>query len=98
MSASNTRSLTDDLGFSTDSRPENVRRNRIGAFLAAVRSWFRAWRRTRPFWGALWLIVAGAWIIYWMSFDIGIALTGGWSYSAGYVMGGALIMFGLVTW
>jgi hypothetical protein len=98
MTESTTRSLTDDLGFSNDSRPENVRRNRLGAFLAAVRSWFRAWRRTRPFWGALWLIVAGAWIIYWMSFDIGIALTGGWSYSAGYVMGGALIMFGLVTW
>ncbi|WP_328528627.1 DUF6114 domain-containing protein [Nocardioides sp. NBC_00368] len=94
-----TDSLTDDLGFSTDPRPGSAhRRNRLGAFLAASRSWFRAWRRTRPFWGALWLIVAGAWIIYWMSFDIGIALTGGWSYSAGYVMGGSLIMFGLVTW
>ncbi|EGD42388.1 putative membrane protein [Nocardioidaceae bacterium Broad-1] len=94
-----TDSLTDDLGFSTDpGRGSAHRSNRLGAFLAAARSWFRAWRRTRPFWGALWLIVAGAWIIYWMSFDIGIALTGGWSYSAGYVMGGSLIMFGLVTW
>ena len=94
-----TDSLTDDLGFSSDSGPEKVRRaHRLGTLLAAGRSWFRAWRRTRPFWGALWLIVAGAWIIYWMSFDIGIALTGGWSYSAGYVMGGSLIMFGLVTW
>ncbi|MGY0387566.1 DUF6114 domain-containing protein [Nocardioides sp. WG-D5] len=94
-----TDSLTDDLGFSTDPGPGSAHRsNRFGALLAAARSWFRAWRRTRPFWGALWLIVAGAWIIYWMSFDIGIALTGGWSYSAGYVMGGSLIMFGLVTW
>lgn len=98
MTEPTTRSLTDDLGFAAVSGPTDARRNRLGALFAGARSWFRAWRRTRPFWGALWVIVAGAWIIYWMSFDIGIALTGGWSYSAGYVMGGALIMFGLVTW
>lgn len=32
-----------------------------------------------------------------MNFSIGIALTGGWSYSAGYVMGGGLILFALVA-
>jgi hypothetical protein len=98
MTEPTTQSLTDDLGFSAVSGPANAPRNRLGALFAEARSWFRAWRRTRPFWGALWVIMAGAWIIYWMSFDIGIALTGGWSYSAGYVMGGGLIMFGLVTW
>ena len=66
--------------------------------LAVLRQWFRAFRRTRPFWGGLWTIVAGAEIIKAMSFQIGLALTGGWSYSAGYVMGGALILFGLVAW
>jgi hypothetical protein len=33
-----------------------------------------------------------------MSFSIGLALTGGWSYAAGYVMGGGLALFGLVAW
>lgn len=66
--------------------------------LDSARRWFRAWRRTRPFWGGLWTILAGAEIIRMMSFSIGIALTGGWSYSAGYVMGGGLVLFGLVAW
>lgn len=66
--------------------------------LGSARRWWRAWRRTRPFWGGLWTIVAGAEIIRMMSFSLGIALTGGWSYSAGYVMGGGLILFGLVAW
>lgn len=64
----------------------------------AARLWFRAWRRTRPFWGGLWCILAGAEIVKVMSFSIGLALTGGWGYSAGYVMGGGLILFGLVGW
>jgi hypothetical protein len=62
------------------------------------RLWFRAWRRTRPFWGGLWTVLAGLEIIKAMSFSIGLALTGGWSYAAGYVMGGGLILFGLVAW
>lgn len=66
--------------------------------LRPTRRWFRAWRRTRPFWGGLWTILAGLWIIKFMSFSIGLALTGGWSYSAGYVMGGGLVLFGLVAW
>ncbi|HVX52892.1 DUF6114 domain-containing protein [Nocardioides sp.] len=62
------------------------------------RRWFRAWRRTRPFWGGVWTILAGLEIVKAMSFSIGLALTGGWSYAAGYVMGGGLILFGLVAW
>lgn len=65
--------------------------------LNAARLWFRAWRRTRPFWGALWTILAGAEIVKMMSFSFGLALTGGWAYSAGYVMGGGLILMGLVA-
>lgn len=66
--------------------------------LSVVRRWFRAWRRTRPFWGGLWTVLAGAEIIKAMSFSIGLALTGGWSHSAGYVMGGGLVLFGLTAW
>jgi len=64
----------------------------------AARRWFAAWRRTRPFWGGLWTIVAGLWIVKMMSFSIGLVLTGGWGYAAGYVLGGALVLFGLVAW
>lgn len=60
--------------------------------------WSTAWRRTRPFWGGLWCVVAGAEIIKFMHFSIGLSLTGGWNYSAGYVMGGGLILFGLTGW
>lgn len=66
--------------------------------LDVVRRWFRAWRRTRPFWGGLWTVLAGAEIIKAMSFSVGLALTGGWSHSAGYVMGGGLVLFGLTAW
>lgn len=65
--------------------------------LDEARLWFRAWRRTRPFWGALWTALAGAEIIRLMSFSFGLALTGGWAYSAGYVMGGGLILMALTS-
>ncbi|HEY0889777.1 MAG TPA: DUF6114 domain-containing protein [Nocardioides sp.] len=60
--------------------------------------WFTAFRRTRPFWGGLWCILAGLELMWAMSFSIGLALTGGWSYAAGYVMGGGLVLFGVTTW
>ncbi|MGZ4451799.1 MAG: DUF6114 domain-containing protein [Nocardioides sp.] len=66
--------------------------------LREARILFAAFRRSRPFWGGLWTIVAGAWIVKVMSFPLGIALNGGWSYSAGYVVGGSLIVFGVVAW
>jgi hypothetical protein len=68
------------------------------SLLAAGWRWFAAFRRTRPFWGGLWMILAGLWIVRAMNFSIGLALTGGWSFAAGYVMGGGLILFGLVAW
>ncbi len=66
--------------------------------LASAAGWFRAFRRTRPFWGGLWCIAAGAWIIRSMFFSFVLAVSGGWSYSAGYILGGGLVLFGLVSW
>lgn len=66
--------------------------------IGSARRWFRDFRRTRPFWGALWTILAGVWIIHGMSFAIGLVLHAGWSYQAGYVMGGGLVLFGLLAW
>ncbi|MFT4264317.1 MAG: DUF6114 domain-containing protein [Nocardioides sp.] len=75
-----------------------ARRGRVLHGLAVARTWFRSWRRTRPFWGGLLLMLGGLWIIKFMSFSVGLALTGGWSYSAGYVMGGGMVLFALVSW
>lgn len=77
--------------------PAAGRRRGDGALGTAWR-WFRAFRRTRPFWGGLWTVLAGIWIIRSMDFGLGMAVTGGWSYSAGYTLGGALVLFGLVAW
>ena len=62
------------------------------------RLWFRAWRRTRPFWGGLWAVLGGLEIIKLMSFTLLTAVSGGWNYSAGYILGGGMALFGLVAW
>jgi hypothetical protein len=43
-------------------------------------------------------MLAGIWIIRAMNFGIGMAITGGWNYSAGYTLGGALVLFGATAW
>lgn len=70
----------------------------VGHWLNLARLWFRRFRRTRPFWGGVWSIVAGLWIIKMMDFGLVVAVSGGWSYSAGYILGGAMAVFGLVAW
>lgn len=93
--------MTDEVPFAApegDGAPaEKGTFGLIGRALNGSRRWFRAFRRSRPFWGAVWMILAGLWIIRAMNFSIGIALTGGWSYAAGYVMGGGLVLFGVVS-
>jgi Family of unknown function (DUF6114) len=63
---------------------------------AAVR-WFRAFRRTRPFWGGLWLALGGVVVIKLNSYPMGVAMTGGFNRSAGYILGGAMVLFALVA-
>ncbi|WP_207891564.1 DUF6114 domain-containing protein [Nocardioides jejuensis] len=63
----------------------------------AVR-WFRAYRRTRPFWGGLWLAIGGLVVMKLNSYSLGMALTGGFNRSAGYILGGAMVLFAIVAW
>lgn len=63
----------------------------------AVR-WFRAFRRTRPFWGGLWLALGGLVVVKLNSYPIGIAMSGGFNRSGGYILGGAMVLFGMVAW
>ncbi|MGK2874170.1 MAG: DUF6114 domain-containing protein [Nocardioides sp.] len=62
-----------------------------------ARTVFKAFRHTRPFWGGLWTILAGLWIVKVMSFSMALVLNGGWDYSVGYVLGGALVAFGVMA-
>jgi hypothetical protein len=63
-----------------------------------MRAWFRALRRTRPFWGGLWLTLGGLVVIKLNSYPLGMAMAGSFNRSAGYILGGAMVMFGLVAW
>lgn len=66
--------------------------------LASLWTCFAAFRRTRPFWGALWLGLGGAAVIHFSRAPLGLAIGGGWNASAGYILGGGMVMFALVAW
>ncbi|MEX0428168.1 DUF6114 domain-containing protein [Nocardioides sp. DS6] len=84
----------------TETTPSRVRRlagaTRRG--LGGARTWFRAWRRTRPFWGGLLAIAGGAWILRMMTFKLVFLVASGWGNASGYVLGGGMVLFGLVSW
>lgn len=68
------------------------------ALIWSAVNWFNAFRRTRPFWGGFWLAAGGLWVIRLNDYAIGMALAGGFNRSAGYILGGAMVLFGLVAW
>lgn len=60
--------------------------------------WFADFRRTRPFWGGLWMILGG-WAIMSLTFaPIAVVAGAGFGGVAGYLLGGGLILFGLAVW
>ncbi|XIE80850.1 DUF6114 domain-containing protein [Streptomyces sp. SBR177] len=62
----------------------------------AARRWFRAFRRTRPFWGGLWL-VAGGWTVLKFSLSsVQLIVSTGFGGVAGYLTGGGMILCGLI--
>jgi len=65
--------------------------------VAVARQWFRAFRRTRPFWGGLWLGLGGLWLLKFSNMSIGLVLGSGWNQSAAYVVGGGMILFAVVA-
>ena len=67
----------------------------VAALMAFLR-WFRAFRRTRPFWGGLWLGLGGLWLLKFSNMSIGLMLGGGWNSSAAYVVGGGMMLFAVV--
>ncbi len=87
-----------DDSFEAQDQAQRSVGKRMHSGLGAARRWFRAFRRTRPFWGGLWCVLAGLWIMRAMNFGFGLAVTGGWNFAAGYILGGGLALFGLVAW
>ena len=70
----------------------------VGRWLGAARRWFRAFRRTRPFWGGLWMILGGWTVLKVSMVPIALLTTFGFGGIAGYFLGGGLIGCGLVAW
>lgn len=64
---------------------------------AALRT-FRAFRRTRPFWGGLWLLVGG-WLVLRLSMvSASLVVAGGLTGVGGWLTGGGMIACGLAAW
>jgi hypothetical protein len=71
---------------------------RASAGWDAVRRTFRAYRRTRPFWGGLWLLVGG-WLVLRLSMvPAQIAVAAGITGLGGWITGGGMILCGLGAW
>ncbi|MGW4278194.1 DUF6114 domain-containing protein, partial [Streptomyces seoulensis] len=69
---------------------------RARAAVVRARRWFRAFRRTRPFWGAVWM-VAGGWTVLKFSLaPMRLVVSAGFDGIAGYLLGGGMILCGLI--
>lgn len=69
----------------------------LGAASRRAWAWFGSFRRTRPFWGGVWMLVAGLWILRFSEVGVAVAVHGGVSASGGYISGGGLLACGLVA-
>src|SRR4051794_25964653 len=82
------------VGVELNNIAESAGRRRLDA----LRRTFRAFRRTRPFWGGLWLLVGG-WLVLRLSMvPAHIAVTAGLNGIGGWLTGGGMILCGLAAW
>lgn len=58
--------------------------------------WFRAFRRTRPFWGGLWLVLGGWTVLKFSLGSIQLVSVVGFNSLAGYLVGGGMMLCGLI--
>ena len=68
------------------------------SWFQGLRSGFRAWRRTRPFWGGLWCILGGVIIAYGPTTAIKIILISGTIVWLGIMVGLLVVLMGLFLW
>ncbi|HVK24330.1 MAG TPA: DUF6114 domain-containing protein [Actinokineospora sp.] len=90
----------EDADFETPEVPSAARRalSAVSLWLGVGWRWFRDFRRTRPFWGGLWMMLGGWTIMSLTIAPIVVMLSAGASGVAGYVTGGGLMVLGLIAW
>ncbi|MER5709829.1 DUF6114 domain-containing protein [Streptomyces sp. NPDC002122] len=64
--------------------------------LSSAYAWFRAFRRTRPFWGGVWLIAGGWTVLKFSLSSLQLIVSTGFGGVAGYLVGGGMILCGLI--
>jgi Family of unknown function (DUF6114) len=69
-----------------------------GILPGPIRSRFRAWRRTRPFWGGLWCLLGGAVIAAGPATAVKVLLIAGSTVWLGILMGVLVGAMGLFLW
>lgn len=60
------------------------------------RRWLRAFRRTRPFWGALWLGAGGYWILHFSLAKFQVVVASGFGGISGWLIGGGMMICALL--
>ena len=75
---------------------EGLRRR--SRFRAPFRATFRRWRRTRPFWGGLFIILAGVEIFATERAPLRVVLHVGLQGVAGYAIPVVLVLLGVLLW
>jgi len=63
-----------------------------------ARKWFRAFRRTRPFWGGAWMMTGGWVILHYAMAPIQLLVAHGLTSMGGYLFGGGLMACGFIVW
>lgn len=63
----------------------------------SARHWFKAFRRTRPFWGGLWLILGGWMVLRLSMVSFQVVMTAGMAGFGGWLTGGGMICCGLIA-
>ena len=63
-----------------------------------ARARFRRWRRSRPFWGGLWVALGGAAILLAPLAPLPLIIRQGVAGVSGYLVGALLVAVGLLSW
>ncbi len=79
-------------------KASELRTDEARRYLREARVWFRAFRRTRPFWGGLWLIIGGWLVLRTGSVTWQLATSNGLSGIGGWLTGGGMVVCGLIAW
>lgn len=94
-----TDSVLEDAVQDTEQAPAAVSHvQRVKSVLNDGRTWFRGFRRTRPFWGGLWMLVGAYFLLDMSMVPIQVIVKAGLTGLGGWLTGGTLLLCGLATW